>query len=387
MATVILIIIYIGYIGLGIPDSLLGSAWPAIYPDLSLPVSYASGITIVTSIGTIVSSFFSARIINRFGTAKVATVSTAMTAAALLGFSFSQNMMWMCLWSMPLGLGAGSVDAALNNYVAMHYKANHMSFLHCFYGVGVAISPYLMSLALSQENNWRQGYRIMFVFQLAIALIIIAFLPMWKKLDNQRLSESPKTLTVKQIFSTKGVKPVFGVFIFSCSIEAICCVWGSTFLVESKGLSPEKGAKIITIYFIGLALGRFVSGLVSKKISPMQIMFVGQVILLTAILLMFSSSVSICTLGLFLIGFGNGPVYPNMTHLTPITFGKDVSQSIIGMQMTLTYIAIMVTPLVFGMLAQYIGAFLAPYFQIILFAGMMTSYAVFIPTLKSKDLS
>lgn len=388
MATLLLIIIYIAYIGLGIPDSLLGAAWPAIYEEFSLPVSYASYITILISCGTVISSFFSARIINRFGTAKVTALSTILTAVSLFGFSVSKNMFCLCLCAIPLGLGAGSIDTALNNYVALHYKANHMSFLHCFYGIGVSLSPYLMSLALSGNNNWRNGYRIMFYFQLAISIMAVLSLPLWKRIGQRHTEEEPpRTLSTKQILKTKGAKPVFGIFIFSCAIESICLVWGSTFLVDAKGVTADKAAEIITLYFIGLALSRLISGLLANKISGIKIILTGQAITLAAIVcIALPAPLTVTTAGLFLIGFGNGPVYPNMTHLTPITFGRDVSQSIIGMQMALAYVGIMFTPLAFGQLAQYAGTCLMPYFLLSMFVMMLISTFTLLPVLKSKGI-
>lgn len=389
MATFLLIIIYITYVGLGIPDSLLGAAWPAIYKEFSLPVSYASLITILISCGTVVSSFFSARIINRFGTANVTALSTMLTAAAILGFSFSQNMLCLCLCAVPLGLGAGAIDTALNNYVALHYKANHMNFLHCFYGVGVSLSPYLMSVALSDDNAWRNGYQTMFYFQLAIAVLAILSLPLWKKVNQKHVQEeeSPRTLNTIQIFKTKGAKPLFGVLFFSCAIESVCLVWGSTFLVGSKGLTADKAAEIITLYFVGLAIGRFVSGLLANKLSGVKIIIIGQAITLAAIILIaLPFSFTAAAIGLFLIGFGNGPVYPNITHLTPIAFGRNVSQSMIGMQMALAYIGIMLSPFIFGLLAQYCGVFLMPYYLLLMFMIMIISTFILLPMLKSKGI-
>lgn len=389
MATFLLIIIYITYVGLGIPDSLLGAAWPAIYKEFSLPVSYASLITILISCGTVVSSFFSARIINRFGTANVTALSTMLTAAAILGFSFSQNMLCLCLCAVPLGLGAGAIDTALNNYVALHYKANHMNFLHCFYGVGVSLSPYLMSVALSDDNAWRNGYQTMFYFQLAIAVLAILSLPLWKKVNQKHVQqeESPRTLNTIQIFKTKGAKPLFGVLFFSCAIESVCLVWGSTFLVGSKGLTADKAAEIITLYFVGLAIGRFVSGLLANKLSGVKIIIIGQTITLAAIILIaLPSSFTAAAIGLFLIGFGNGPVYPNITHLTPIAFGRNISQSMIGMQMALAYIGIMLSPFIFGLLAQYCGVFLMPYYLLLMFMIMIISTFILLPMLKSKGI-
>ena len=375
MTVLLLAIIYIAYISLGIPDSLLGAAWPAIYPEFNLPVSYASYVTIFVSLGTIISSFFSARIINRLGTVKITVLSTFLTAAALLGFSFSQNMLWLCICAFPLGLGAGSIDTALNNYVALHYKANHMNFLHCFYGVGVALSPYLMSLALNDNSNWRQGYRTIFFLQISIAVLMVFSIPVWKKVGEKSAGETaPKTLTTIEILKTKGTKAAFGVFIFSCGIEAVCTVWGSTFFVEAKNISPDEGAKLIVLYFVGLTLGRFISGLIANKLSSYKIIIIGCSIIFTAIvILMLSSSVLFAALGLFLIGFGIGPVFPNMTHLTPQTFGKDVSQSIIGLQMALAYVSIMVTPLIFGQVAQHFGVKYMPSLIFVLFIILSVS--------------
>ena len=389
MATLLLIIIFIAYIGLGIPDSLLGAAWPAIYTEFGLPVSYASYITILTSCGTIISSFFSAKIIKLLGTAKITAFSTTLTALALLGFSLSGNMICLCLCAIPLGLGAGSIDTALNNYVALHYKASHMSFLHCFYGVGVTVSPYLMSFALSENNNWRGGYRIMFIIQISIAALTILSMPLWKKVgQNQPEEENTiRTLTTKQILTTRGTKPVIGIFIFSCAIECICLVWGSTFLVEANGITADKAAGIITFYFMGMTVGRFISGLLAKRISGIKIVMAGQIITFIAIMLtLIPNSVVLSSVGLSLIGLGNGPLYPNMTHLTPQVFGRDVSQSIIGFQMALTYVGIMLTPLIFGLLAEYIGVFLMPYYLITMYALMMLCTFILLPLLKSKKI-
>ncbi len=377
MTILLLIIIYIAYISLGIPDSILGAAWPAIYREFDLPVSYASYITIFVSLGTIISSFFSARIINRLGTVKITILSTLLTSAALLGFSFSQNMVWFCLLAFPLGLGAGSIDTALNNYVALHYKANHMNFLHCFYGIGVALSPYLMSLSLKDNANWRMGYRIMFIFQISIALLMLISIPVWKKVGEKSNEDvSPKTLTTKQIFKIKGTKSAFCVFIFSCGIEAVCTVWGSTFFVEAKGTSPDDGAKLVVLYFVGLTLGRFISGVLSNKLKTFTLILIGIGIVLVAIgMTLFTSSSLFAAIGLFLMGFGIGPVFPNMTHLTPEIFGKEVSQSIIGLQMALAYISVMATPLIFGQVAQYFDVKFMPLFLLGLFIILLVSYS------------
>lgn len=375
MATILLIIIYIAFIGLGIPDSLFGTAWPAIYTEFSLPIASASYVTLLISGGTVVSSLLSARIISKFHTGKVVAVSTSMTAAALLGFSCSGNMIWLCLFAVPLGLGAGSIDSALNNYVALHYKASHMNFLHCFYGVGVSLSPYMMSVALSNESNWRGGYRTVFYFQLIIAIITILTLPLWSKVKKSDFEEeqgAPSTIGLTQLLKMPSVCTTGFVFIGSCAIEYTCGIWGSTFLVNTKGISIESAAKMITFYYIGMALGRFLSGILANKLSSWKLIEIGQTITLGAILLLFLPLPSaIAGVGLFLIGIGNGPVFPNLIHLTPENFGKNMSQSVMGIQMAASYIGIMLMPPLFGLLAQNISVGLFPYYLLIMFGIMI----------------
>lgn len=358
MTTVLLIVIYIAYIGLGIPDSLFGTAWPVIYRDFGLPVSYAGFVTSLVSGGTIISSLVSARIIHRFGTAKVTAVSTAMTAAALLGYSFSGNLFWLCLFALPLGLGAGAVDTGLNNYVAVHYSASQMSFLHCFYGVGVSLSPYLMSAALKGNNNWHRGYRIMFCFQALIAVIMIASLPLWKKVQGRKdtgdvQADSGRVVRIAEMLRNPAMRFSMLVMVGSCAIESVCLGWGSTFLVNSRGVTPERAARLITLYFIGVTLGRFLSGVLSGKLLPIRITLIGEGVTLAAILIvLLSSSPVVSAVGLLLVGLGNGPVFPNLTYLAPIMFGSDVSQSYIGLQMSASYVSILSAPVLFGILAQ-----------------------------------
>ncbi len=376
MVTALLVIIFIAYIGLGIPDSILGAAWPAIYEDLGLPISNVSYITTAIYIGTIISSFMSGRIIKWLDTAKVAFFSTIITAFSLLGFAYSKNIVCFCLLALPLGLGAGSIDTALNNYVALHYKVTHMNFLHCFYGIGVTLSPFLMSIALSHSNSWRSGYKIMFAIQFAIAVMLLAAMPLWKKVnkDKTEIEMAGKTLTVMQALKMKKAKPAIGVFMTSCAVETACLVWANTYLVETKGITADKAAGIVTVYFIGLTLGRFLSGLISSKVSSDKIVLFGQgIVLIAVIIMLLKLPVTASYVGLFFVGFGIGPVFPNMTHLTPKFFGEEVSQSMIGIQMGFAYISIMVSPIIFGIVANYTGVFVFPYYLLILFAFMFIS--------------
>lgn len=374
MTTFLLLIIYIAFIGLGIPDSLFGTAWPAIYTEFELPISFASFVTILISCGTVFSSMFSAKVINRFGTNKVSAVSTAMTAAALFGFSVSGNLLFLCLSAVPLGLGAGAIDTALNNYVAMHYSATHMSFLHCFYGIGVSVSPYIMSLVIGGKSGWRGGYRVAFLIQLCIALLLFFTLPIWKKAHSQKSGEQQdaKTLTLGETFRIPGVKLMCCLFITSCGIEYTCGSWGSTFLVEYKHMAADKAAEMVMFYYIGMALGRFLSGLLAVRLDSWRIIRIGQCILGTAILLLLLPlSPLVSAAGLFLAGLGNGPLFPNFNYLTPQNFGEDISQSVMGTQMAASYVGIMIVPAVFGILGQAVHMGIFPFYLLVFYLAMM----------------
>lgn len=372
MATILLIFIYIFYIGLGVPDSLLGSAWPAIYGEFHVPVSYASFISVIISAGTVISSLLSTKIIAKLGTAKVTAISTSLTAIALLGFSCSHDFLWMCICAVPLGIGAGSIDTALNNYVALHYNAMQMSFLHCFYGIGVTLSPYLMSLALSDSMNWQGGYRTVFYIQLVIALLSFISIPLWKKIKaNQQEEEIIHVLPLVQMIKRKKIWASCGVFAGISALESTCLIWGSTYLSETIGLSADMAAALITFYFAGMTLGRFFSGLLALRFSDWKIIITGQSIIFIAVLiLLITNDTASAVLGLFLIGLGNGPVFPNMTHLTPILYKKETSQSIIGMEMAFSNLSIMLTPVLFGFISDVMGNEIFPVFLTVMFALM-----------------
>lgn len=379
MATLLLIVIYIAFIGLGVPDSLFGTAWPAIYTDLNLPVSWASIVTIIVSCGTITSSLLSSWLISRFGTGKITAVSTLMTALALLGFSCSDSMLWLCLCAIPLGLGAGSIDTALNNYVALHYKASHMNFLHCFYGIGVSLSPYLMSLALS-KGTWEGGYRAVFWFQLAIAALTALALPLWKKVrhaqNGEEEEETPRVLSFPALMKMPKVRMACLVFIGYCALEYTCGTWGSTFLVNAKGAAADTAARMVTFYYVGLALGRFLSGVLAGRLHSRQLVKIGQMILLAAVVSLFLPlPFAFCSVSLFFIGLGNGPIFPNMLHLTPELFGKDLSQAVIGAEMATSYIGVLLAPALFGLIAQNVTAALFPVYLLVLYALMITGTA------------
>lgn len=375
MATILLIVIYIAFIGLGIPDSLFGTAWPAIYTEFELPISFTSFVTVIISCGTIVSSMASARVIGRFGTNRVSAFSTAMTAAALLGFSCSGSLIAMCLFAVPLGLGAGAIDTALNNYVALHYSATHMSFLHCFYGIGVTVSPYILSLVISGNHGWRGGYKIAFGLQLVITLVLLFTLPIWSKAhgsENTSDGKEMKALTFREIIQIPGVKLMWCLFITSCAIECTCGGWGSTFLVEYKQVLPEHAAKIIMYYYAGMALGRFLSGVLAARLNSWQIIKIGQCILGAAlVILLLPLPAFLSAVGLFMVGLGNGPLFPNFNYLTPQNFGEEVSQSVIGTQMAASYVGIMAAPAVCGILGQNISMGIFPVYLLVFYCIML----------------
>lgn len=382
MATLLLVVIYVAYIGLGLPDSLFGTAWPAIYQDLNLPISLATVVTTLNTICSVASSLFSAGIINRFGTAKVTAVSTTLTAVALMGHAFSGNVLWLCFWSIPLGLGAGAVDTALNNYVALHYKASHMNFLHCFYGVGISLSPYLMSMALGATGSWQGGYRMASYVQFAIAAVTIIALPVWKKAHATDTEggeeEAPRTLSVKEMLKIPSLKVLWFVFCGSCAIEFTCGVWGSTFLVEGKGMAVDTAALVVTFYFAGMALGRFLSGILTKWLTSWKIIFIGEgVMLLAIIILALPLPPAFAAIALFMMGLGNGPIYPNLTYLTPENFGRDVSQSVMGSQMAAAYVGIIAMPPIYGFLAEKTGTGIMPVYLFVLYVMMIAANIVF----------
>ncbi len=383
----LLVVIYIAFIGLGVPDSLIGSAWPAIHTEMNVPVEAVSVLTFIISGCTVLSSMFSVYILNKFGTAKVTAFSTAMTAAALFGFSVVPSFWLMVPLAVVLGLGAGAIDSGLNNYIALHFKASHMNFLHCFYGVGVSLSPYLMSQALS-GTSWRSGYRYAFYVQAAITVLLILSLPLWKKNVSSGQDEGNEcvNLTLWQMFKKSEVRLVWIIMLVTNAIEYACGVWGSTYLVAAKGFEMEHGALALTVYYVGMSIGRFVSGLLSGRISTWKRIGIGSVILAPAIVLMLLPLQGfVSVMGLFLIGLGNGSIYPNMIHLTPHNFGKEVSQSIMGSQIAFAYIGVMLAPPVVSLISGLLGIGVYPILLAVLYMIMIVALKCFVSKLKKQN--
>lgn len=375
MATLLLIIIYMAFISLGLPDSLLGTAWPAIMTDMSLPVSYAGILSVIISGGTIISSVLSERIIRRFRTGPVTAVSVTLTAFALLGFSLSGNFWVLCLLAVPLGLGAGSVDASLNNFVALHYKASHMSWLHCFWGVGATAGPVIMSFFLTGEGGWKPGYRTIGIIQICLVILLFISLPLWKKAGEgsgqQELSGEPGGILA--ILGKPGVKTALLTFFSYCAVEAGAGLWGGSYLVLNRGITEGTAAKWISMYYFGITLGRFAAGFVTMKMDNRSLVRLGQGILAAGLLciLLPLGKDSILPAGFLLMGIGCAPVFPCLLHETPKRFGRDLSQALMGIQMASAYVGTTLMPPLLGLTAQHFSFTIYPYYLLAVTAMMI----------------
>lgn len=374
MYSLLLAIIYLGFISLGLPDALLGSAWTVMRSELNVPLSYAGIIFGIIAGGTIISSLASDRLTKKFSAGVVTAVSVAATAISLLGFSLSNSFIMLCLFAIPYGLGAGAVDAALNNFVALHYKSRHMNWLHCFWGVGATISPYIMSYSLTGGFGWAQGYETVAIIQLVLTVIMFAALPLWKKQEKAIVSaetienRQAKALKLSQIVRIKGVRYILPAFFAYCALEQTTGLWASSYLVLQRGISPEIAARYASFFFLGITAGRFLCGFISDKIGDRNMLRIGVCVTMAGIAAVWLpiSPDWLCLNGLIVIGFGCAPVYPAIIHSTPINFGKENSQAVIGVQMASAYVGITVMPPLFGLIADNINITLYPPFLLCL---------------------
>ena len=375
MAHLLMAVIYLSFISLGLPDSLLGAAWPTMYPTFGVPVSYAGIISMIIAAGTIVSSLQSDRLTRLLGTGKVTTLSVAMTAAALLGFSITKSFWLLCVWAVPYGLGAGSVDAALNNYVALHYKSRHMSWLHCMWGIGATVGPYLMGYALAEGHGWNAGYRYIGIIQIVLTGILIFSLPLWKRRGEQSGKSAPvemKALTLRQIFKIPGAKEVMICFFCYCAVEQTTILWASSYLSIYKGVSAEMAASFASVFFLGITIGRGVCGFVTMKLNDTQMVRLGQVLIGIGILIVLLPGTEILSLiGLSFIGLGCAPIYPSIIHSTPDHFGAGRSQAMIGVQMASAYVGTCLMPPLFGIIASNVTVALLPIYLAVLLILMV----------------
>ena len=380
MVHLLLAIIYISFISLGLPDSLLGSAWPTMYGEFGVPVSFAGIISMIIAFGTILSSLASDRLTLKLGTGKVTAISVAMTAVALFGFSISDSFWMLCLWAIPYGLGAGSVDAFLNNYVALHYSSRHMSWLHCMWGVGASVGPYIMGIALTGGQSWNMGYRYISIIQIVLTAILLFSLPLWKNRGEAvevegEPSAQTEPMTLRQVVAIPGAKEVMITFFCYCALEQTAGLWASSYLVLHKGVSTETAATFASMFYIGITVGRFFSGFLTMKLNDAQMIRLGQKIVLLGIIAMLLPLNEVVSLvGLILIGLGCAPIYPCIIHSTPTIFGADKSQALIGVQMACAYIGTCIMPPIFGLLANHISVALLPIYLVIILILMIVMY-------------
>ena len=393
MATLLLPIIYLAFISLGLPDSLLGSAWPVLHHELNVPVSYAGIISMIIAFSTVISSLNSDRLTKKFGAGLVTAVSVAITCLSLFGFSVSHSFWLLCLIAIPYGLGGGSVDAALNNYVALHYKSRHMSWLHCMWGVGAASGPYLMGFALSRQNSWNMGYRYVGFFQVVLTAILFVSLPIWKTRKNEnQVSESAeskqpsKVLSLKEILSIKGAKPIMLCFFCYCAVEQTTGLWAASYLNIFKGIEAETASFFASLFYTGITVGRAINGFVTMKFSDKALIRIGQGIIASGILMLLIPGSDILALaGFIIIGLGCAPIYPCVIHSTPATFGEDKSQAIVGVQMASAYIGTTFMPPLFGLISKYISISLLPLYLTVLLITMTFMYSLVVKKAKRAN--
>lgn len=370
MFNLILALTYICFISLGLPDSLLGSAWPVMQVQMSVPVSYAGIVSMIICLGTVLSSLMSSVMIRKLGIGKIISISVLMTAVALFGFSVSSRYWMLLLWAIPYGLGAGCVDSVLNNYAALHFKSNHMSWLHCSWGIGASISPYIMSFALVKLDNWNYGYLIVAVLQFVLSFFIFKSIPLWKDsvAEDEHKIES-KTLSVRQILEIPGAVVCFATFFGYCAVELTASLWASSYLVQARGVSPEVASGCASLFYIGLTVGRAINGFLAMRFSDRTLIRLGLGIIFAGIMLAFiEAHAMFAYAGFVVIGLGCAPVYPCIIHMTPDLFGKDKSQAIIGVQIAFAYLGFCTMPPLFGLIANHISIKLLPAYLLVLLA-------------------
>lgn len=366
--TLLLGIIYVAFISLGLPDALLGSAWPTMHLDLQAPVSYAGILSMIITSGTIVSSMFSDKLTRKLGTGKVTAFSVALTAAALFGFSVAPNFWVLCICAIPYGLGAGAVDATLDNYIALHYEARHMSWLHCFWGVGASLGPYIMGACLTGGLHWSSGYRIVSILQIVLTFGLFMSLPLWK--GNGAAGEDgkqPEELGFGQLLKLPGAKAGLLAFFCYCALENTAGLWASSYMVMNRGVSETVAASWASLYYLGITAGRFVCGFVTMKMDDRAMVRLGQVIAALGIVLLCLPFGNACMcVGLVMIGVGCAPIFPSLLHETPENFGAERSQSIMGLQMACAYMGTTLMPPIFGFLAEHVTIALYPAFMLVI---------------------
>ncbi|MBP3678128.1 MAG: MFS transporter [Agathobacter sp.] len=379
MTHLLIAIIYLAFISLGLPDAVFGGSWPTMYQEFNVPVSFAGVVTVIISLGTIVSSLMSDRMTYKLGTGKVTAISVATTAVALFGFSMSHSFMELCLWAIPYGLGAGGVDASLNNYVAVHYSSRIMSWLHCMWGLGAMTGPYVLGFVLTNGGVWNTGYKVIALLQVVLTIVLVVSLPLWKKrettVDEAGKEVPAQAFSMKEILSIKGAKDIMIAFFCYCALEQTAGLWASSYMVLHKGVPEAVAASYASMFYIGITVGRFFSGFLTMKLNDKQMIHLGMSILAIGVLVLFLPlSEYFALAGFILIGIGCAPIYPCIIHSTPDIFGADKSQAIVGVQMASAYTGSLLMPSVFGIIANHITVALLPLYLCVILVVMVVMY-------------
>lgn len=376
MVHLLLIVIYLTFISLGLPDALLGCAWPTIKLQLDAPLSAAGIISMIIALGTIFSSLQSDRLTKWMGAGKVTALSVLISSGALFGFSTSNSFLALCLWAIPYGLGAGGIDAAINNYVAIHYSSRHMSWLHAMWGVGTIVGPYIIGHALTHGMSWNSAYRTISLMQLILAVIVLISLPLWKKPKTENVSgEKAKPLSLKQVFSIKGTRQICLCFFCYCAVEQTAMLWSASYMVLHNGISAEKAASLASMFYIGITAGRLINGFFANRFSDSTLIKVGQAVIgLGIITMLLPLGYSVTLVGLIMVGLGCAPIYPSIIHSIPQLFGEEASQAIIGVQMASAYIGTCFMPPIFGLIAQHISVSLLPIYLAVILTLMIVMH-------------
>ncbi|MDU0205990.1 MFS transporter [Paenibacillus sp. MAH-36] len=388
MATLFLVVIYLAFISLGIPDSLLGSAWPVIQPDIGASFGFAGILSMIVAGGTIVSSLASGRLVQRAGTGKITLISCILTAGALLGFSMAPSMIWLVFLAIPLGLGGGAIDAALNHYVAENYKAHHMNWLHCFWGVGATLGPIIMSFYIAEHNSWRDGYSTVSMIQFTLAIVLLVTLPLWQRVAVSREAEGldseipqeqvgeqiqPAVSSKANVLQIKGVKQTLIAFLFYCGVESTAGLWGASYLVGARNMTAETAAGWISLYYGGITVGRLITGFITMKVHNRVLIRCGQIIAIAGGVMLLLPLPQVFLVGLILIGIGLAPIYPGLLHETPARFGRENSPKLMGFQMAVAYTGTTFLPPLFGLLATQTTIHLFPFIVLAFIVLMMMS--------------
>lgn len=374
MVHLLLLLIYISFISLGLPDGLLGAAWPAIRLEMELSVSLLGVPSLIISAGTVVASLYSDALTRRFGTGKITVFSVGLTALALLGFAFADRFWLLCLWAIPYGLGAGGVDACLNNYVAIHYSGKHMSWLHCMWGVGAASGPYIMGAVMSGGLHWGKGYLFIGIAQAVLVIFLLFTLKIWKGV-HQEEQVTAQPLKLSQVVKLPGAKPVFLAFFCYCALEQTLGQWAGSYFYGYLYMSAETSASLAALYYLGITLGRAVNGFLTVRFTDRQLVRLGMAgITLGLLVMLVPLGLYGAVAGIVLVGLGSAPIYPCIIHSTPAIFGAERSQAIIGVEMASAYVGICLMPPVFGVLAELTGIWTLPLVMLFVLAVMFVSH-------------